>query len=106
MNYFFPLEILENGFTKRLKLGGGNELILLGGSPRTKRLSLATTLNLDIRNIIFAILHLDSIPQTEEKLSKVLKKKISELVFQRNGKHNKHFFFRDLMQNTNLDQIS
>lgn len=75
MNYFFPLEILENGFTKRLKLGGGNELILLGGSPRTKRLSLATTLNLDIRNIIFAILHLDSIPQTEEKLSKVLKKK-------------------------------
>lgn len=68
-------------------------MILLGGSPRTKRLSLATTLNLDIRNIIFAILHLDSIPQTEEKLSKVLKKKISELVFQRNGKHNKHFFF-------------
>lgn len=92
MNYFFPLEILENGFTKRLKLGGGNELILLGGSPRTKRLSLATTLNLDIRNIIFAILHLDSIPQTEEKLSKVLKKKYRNW-FSREMANITNFFF-------------
>lgn len=69
--FFFPLEIIEYGFTKAIEISGKR---IDHPKSCTSDKNIITS-HYNYRNIISVILHLDSIPQTDEKLSKVLKTK-------------------------------
>lgn len=70
-NICFPLEIIEYGFTKAIEISGKR---IDHPKSCTSDKNIITS-HYNYRNIISVILHLDSIPQTDEKLSKVLKTK-------------------------------